>query len=82
MNIYDACENGNEEVLVNLINSSSDPLSLLTTKDQPRGRTPLHAGCAGGQVFIVSLLLGKEISVEMKSKGPNIWEKVPLDILA
>lgn len=75
MDLFEACENGNEERVLEIIlygstfdridpsQSLRPPSSDILITKGIAGRSPLHAACIGGQMNIVRLLLGESCDV-------------------
>jgi len=71
MDLYEACENGNEERVVELLVLGQDfvaPASQLRVRGIA-GRTALLAACMGGQASVVRLLLGEKSVVHFTSRS-------------
>ncbi|ETV84034.1 hypothetical protein, variant 1 [Aphanomyces astaci] len=64
MDLLEACENGNEERVVEILLEAGPTKApaMLQQVDQA-GRSALHAACIGGQLSVVRLLLGRECQV-------------------
>ncbi|KAG7393015.1 hypothetical protein PHYPSEUDO_013503 [Phytophthora pseudosyringae] len=74
MDLYEACENGNEERVVELLVLGHDAGLLPSPASQLRdrgiaGRTALLAACMGGQASVVRLLLGEKCIVHFTSRS-------------
>ncbi|EQC42361.1 hypothetical protein SDRG_00099 [Saprolegnia diclina VS20] len=61
MDLHEACENGNEERVVELLLADNSDAQLKQV--DAAGRSPLHAACIGGQLTVVQLLLGRRCLV-------------------
>ncbi|ETK91057.1 hypothetical protein F441_05425 [Phytophthora nicotianae CJ01A1] len=71
MDLYEACENGNEERVVELlVFSKLSPASQLRARGIA-GRTALLAACMGGQASVVRLLLGEKCVVHFTSRSED-----------
>ncbi|KAG3118037.1 hypothetical protein PI124_g4348 [Phytophthora idaei] len=69
MDLYEACENGNEERVVELlVFGKLSPASQLRIRGIA-GRTALLAACMGGQASVVRLLLGEKCIVHFTSRS-------------
>ncbi|KAL4175560.1 hypothetical protein KRP22_000525 [Phytophthora ramorum] len=74
MDLYEACENGNEERVVELLVLGQDtglgesPASQLRVRGIA-GRTALLVACMGGQASVVRLLLGEKCIVHFTSRS-------------
>ncbi|POM60174.1 Anoctamin-like protein [Phytophthora palmivora] len=73
MDLYEACENGNEERVVELLVVGQDTGQVPSPASQLRvrgiaGRTALLAACMGGQASVVRLLLGEKCIVHFTSR--------------
>eukprot|EP00644_Phytophthora_capsici_P017909 jgi/Phyca11/530368/estExt2_fgenesh1_pm.C_PHYCAscaffold_620027 len=62
MDLYEACENGNEERVVELLVFGQETASQLRARGLA-GRTALLMACMGGQASVVRLLLGEKCVV-------------------
>ncbi|RHZ03867.1 hypothetical protein DYB26_009900, partial [Aphanomyces astaci] len=64
MDLLEACENGNEERVVEILLEAGPTKApaMLQQVDQA-GRSALHVACIGGQLSVVRLLLGRECQV-------------------
>ncbi|KAE8889728.1 hypothetical protein PF005_g271 [Phytophthora fragariae] len=74
MDLYEACENGNEERVVELLVLGHDTGLTPSPALQLRvrglaGRTALLAACLGGQTSVVRLLLGEKCAVHFTSRS-------------
>ncbi|OWZ08092.1 Anoctamin protein [Phytophthora megakarya] len=74
MDLYEACENGNEERVVELLVLGQDTDQVSSPASQLRvrgiaGRTALLAACMGGQASVVRLLLGEKCIVYFTSRS-------------
>ena len=67
MDIHDACENGNEHLVIQLLTSKQ---ASLTDRDDI-GNTPLHNACLGAQVKLVKLFLGEAIDYQHLAADNN-----------
>ncbi|EGZ20330.1 hypothetical protein PHYSODRAFT_492835 [Phytophthora sojae] len=73
MDLYEACENGNEERVVELLVVGHDAGLTPSPELQLQvrgiaGRTALLAACMGGQTSVVRLLLGEKCAVHFTSR--------------
>ena len=69
MDLHDACENGNLELIRNNLTKRTDGKNKsgrkwsVHSKDET-GRTALHAACFGAQLDVVRLLMGQPVTVD------------------
>ncbi|GMF10309.1 unnamed protein product [Phytophthora lilii] len=76
MDLYEACENGNEERVVELLVLGQDTGLVPSPASQLRvrgiaGRTALLAASMGGQASVVRLLLGEKCIVHFTSRSES-----------
>ncbi|KAG1699154.1 hypothetical protein DVH05_014071 [Phytophthora capsici] len=70
MDLYEACENGNEERVVELLVFGQETASQLRARGLA-GRTALLMACMGGQASVVRLLLGEKCVVHFTSRSES-----------
>ncbi|KAF0705174.1 hypothetical protein As57867_007090, partial [Aphanomyces stellatus] len=78
MDLLEACENGNEERVLELLLSPTGA-HLLEHEADRAGRRALHAACMGGQLSVVQLLLGRACQVFFPGRSRDQVEELVAD---
>ena len=76
MDLHEACSNGNEERIVEILcKAGENKASKLVRKRNASGQTPLHAACLGRQLHVVRLLLGYDVRVYFRTHSHDQIKK-------